>query len=195
MTVRRFQWAIQGLTPLRTHSAALADNLDTYAKAIKGLSKKRNKTEEDERELNRLEARGGMYVNNGKVVLPAGNIKAALVDAAKSERKGESAKRSLQVGNDVQFSFDGPTSPDDRAVDPACYDRRIVSLNPQRGTKGSRTRPIFSGWAASGTVLLDDVGIDPKDVERFLALVGLMGLCEKHGGFGQFEVKKFEELG
>lgn len=188
MSVKTAKFKIGELTPLRTHNAALADKTDPYAMQISVLSKKRNRTQEEENHMRSLEARGGMYVRDGKIVLPSGNIKAMIVDAAKTERKGKAVTRFFNMLGDVEFTFEGEQDPDKRIEDDALVDKRIVSLNPQTKTKGIRSRPIYNGWAVAGSIRFEDSEISMDEVKRFFERASIVGLCERYDGFGQFEV-------
>lgn len=188
MPAETAKFKIEEVTPLRTHNGALADKLDPYAMQMAVLSRKRNRTEDEENNLRSLEARGGMYVKDGKIVLPSGNIKAMIVDAAKTERKGKAVTRFLNMVGDVEFTFDGEQDPDKRIEDETLVDKRIVALNPQTGTKGIRSRPIYNGWTITGSIRFDSSEITMDELERFFERASIVGLCERHDGFGQFEV-------
>ena len=139
--------------------------------------------------MRQLEARGGMYVEDGKIVLPSQNIKAMLADAAKVERKGSTVKKVVNILGESTFKFAGEPDPDKRAEQAEYVDERIVSLNPQTRTKGIRTRPIFDGWSAEGKLRFENTDLDEAALARFFELAGVIGLCERHGGFGQFDVE------
>src|ERR1700748_2033656 len=54
-----------GCTPLVIHNVRLANPLDSYTRAIKAISSKRSKTEDDHAEMMRLEWEGGLYIDSG----------------------------------------------------------------------------------------------------------------------------------
>lgn len=182
-----------GTTPVRTHSAALVDPMDPYTRELKPLLKKRTKTEADDEQMAFLEARGSMYVEDGKLVMPERNIKAMMSDAAKSKRLGTTCKKNLQVSR-TTFTFSGPQDPDERAKDAEYRDRRVVSANPgsSSGTKTIRTRPLFDDWAVTGKLVFPTGILDVTDLKEIMMLAGISGCCERWDGFGQFEVTKWE---
>lgn len=182
-----------GTTPLRTHSAALVDPMCLYTREIKVLQKKRNKTETDDEQLAFLEARGGMYVEDGKVIMPTRNLKAMLRDAGKSKRLGTAIEKNLQV-LESELVFGGPQDPEERARLGDCRDRRVVSANPGSGkkTKTIRTRPIFRDWKVSGRFIFATGALNPDELKEVMELAGISGCCERFDGFGQFEVTEWQ---
>ena len=54
--------SIEGTAPLLMHNIRLADPLNPIAKAMKAISSKRKKTDDDLAQLARLEFEGGLYV-------------------------------------------------------------------------------------------------------------------------------------
>jgi hypothetical protein len=52
-----------GRTPLVVHNDQLANPLGSYTKAIKAISSKRAKTEDDHLEMSRIEWEGGLYID------------------------------------------------------------------------------------------------------------------------------------
>lgn len=166
--------------------------MDPYAKKIKELAKKRTRTEPEEFKLRELEARGGMYTHKNKVTMPAENVKAMLADAGKQFRQGSTVKKAVNMTTEfLKLTFEGPTDPDVRAADVEYRDERIVSLNPQTKTKGVRTRPIFREWKVSGTLRFNEAVISKDELKAIFEAAGISGFCERHAGFGQFELTKF----
>jgi hypothetical protein len=167
--------------------------MDPYQREIKLLQKKRTKSEADDEQLAFLEARGGMYVEGGKIISPKRNIKAMLRDAGKARRLGTAIEDVLQV-TETDFTFSGPTDPDERARTPECRDRRVVSANPggRTNTKTIRTRPIFEDWKISGRLIFANGKFTAADLKEVMQLAGISGCFERFDGFGQFELTGWE---
>ena len=187
------EFEMKGITPVRTHSAALVDPMDLYAREVKLLQKKRTKTEGDDEQVAFLEARGGMYVEDGKIIAPTRNIKAMLRDAGKARRLGTAIEDVLQV-SETDFTFSGPTDPDERARTPEYRDRRVVSANPggRTNTKTIRTRPVFHDWKISGKLVFANGKFNADELHEIMELAGISGCFERFDGFGQFEVSGWE---
>ena len=188
---------MKGITPLRTHSAALVDPMDLYAREVKLLQKKRTKTEGDDEQVAFLEARGGMYVEDidgvKTIVAPTRNIKAMLRDAGKARRLGTAIEDVLQVV-ETDFTFSGPTDPDERARTPEYRDRRVVSANPggRTNTKTIRTRPVFHDWKIVGKLVFANGKFNADELYEVMELAGISGCFERFDGYGQFEVSRWE---
>jgi len=55
--------------------------------------------------MSKIEFLGGLYVNNGNVVVPADNFSAMLINAAKSERLGKIAKSGLFCSDHMILNY------------------------------------------------------------------------------------------
>lgn len=193
--IRKFHFKLVGLSALRTHSARLADPLDPVTRQVKALSTKRKRTPEEEELLSKAEALGGMYIKGGEIFFPGANLKAALVDSAKRNKMGTAVERSVVVLDEtIKFTYSGPTDPTERINDPSCIDRRIVSLNPQSGSKGVRCRPVFENWVIEGVIAAEVAEIAEDQLKGFFQHTGFLGICEHHGGFGRFDLTEFGEV-
>ena len=79
-------YRIEGVDPILMHNGQLANPRNSYAKSMKAISSKRNKTGDDFDELARLEFCGGLYMTdgNGKPCVPCwpgANVLAMIRDA------------------------------------------------------------------------------------------------------------------
>ncbi len=127
--------------------------------------------------------------------MPAENVKAMLCDAGKAFRLGSTLKRAINMrGVNLDLDFSGEQDPDLRAKDKDCRDERIVALNPQTKTKGIRTRPIFEDWVLSGELAFNDKSTTAAEIKEIFESAGLSGFCERHAGFGQFDVTEWEKV-
>ncbi len=67
-------YTIRGTTPMMMHNERLANPFDDLTKAIKAISGKRKKTEDDLIEMSRIEWLGGLYsIDSDKPVLQTSN--------------------------------------------------------------------------------------------------------------------------
>ena len=97
-----------GTTQMHTHNIRLANPDDQFARAISQISAKRKKTEEDRKEMARLEWHGGLYTELGtayspammeqegiQLVIPQHNLKRCYKETAKATRQGRTIDRAL----------------------------------------------------------------------------------------------------
>lgn len=190
---------VVGISPLLMHNNQAANPLSDYAKALKRLSSKRNKTDEDYRELARLEWESGLYLHQGKVVIPARCIEAALWNGAKKTKNGVKFKSGVLVEEDnMPLSYEGvPIATNGAGIIPNPeLDKFYPKYNYQALVKVGnqtvlRTRPIFHNWSFKTTLIYDPTVID----ERTLLSIGedagrLVGLLDNRPRMGRFMVEK-----
>ncbi|MBK8123994.1 MAG: hypothetical protein IPK54_10670 [Dokdonella sp.] len=79
------------------HNPRMVDPEYDLNRQIKAITGKRKKTDEDLREIERLEWYGGLYEENGVVVQPTSKVRKCLIEAAKIRKPGEGHGKSLVV--------------------------------------------------------------------------------------------------
>jgi hypothetical protein len=181
---------MKGIAPLLFHNNRLADPLDTYSKAIKAISGKRKKTEEDLEEMARLEFLGSMYVNGQKEpVIPAKLIYGMLAGkggAARKEKEGPAAKAGLFINGNFPLEFDGPKTPEALWEDERFRSREAVRI---QSSTVIRTRPVFEEWAAKVTVEYAPDLISEDTLKRWVEVAGReVGVGDWRPQHGRFSV-------
>lgn len=182
-----------GTSTLLMHNQRLADPLDPFAKALKGVSGKRKKTDEDHEEMARIEFEGGLYFDPdlGPYV-PGINVHRSLVEGARITKRGKDVERALLVLDDVcPLAYRGPRDVGGLYADKSHVSRRSVKVGQSRIP---RTRPAFSEWALECDAELDLGLLDFDDVRVIAETAGsLAGLGDyrpssPHGGsFGRYQ--------
>lgn len=183
---------INGTSPLLMHSDRLSNPLDPLTKEIKTYTGKRKKTDDDHLEIARLEWRGGLY-HDPKVgpYIPARNIKAALIVAAKKTKDGPKMKSGATILDSMcRLQYRGPRDIDALWDDGGFTDIRSVAVQSSRTM---RCRPVFPEWSATFTIVYDPAVVDKADLIRFAETAGqLVGIGDYRpangGDFGRFEV-------
>jgi len=178
---------IQGVTPLLMHNGRLADSLDPAAKTLAAAVRraKKSKADADQLEVRRTEWYGGMYCNaDSRPILPADSLEGALVEGARAHRLGKKAKGGIIVTDDALLEYPGP-----RTVDELCADGGFMKCAGIRvGTsRVIRTRPMFTTWSATFSVLWDPAQIPDRDT--FLEIVdsaGNSGIGDWRPKYGRF---------
>jgi hypothetical protein len=185
--MQKLEFRIRGVSPLLHHSARLANPRDPIVKAMKKVSSKRSKTDDDHDELSRLEFMGGIYVNSeGRVIIPGECIEAALLAAAKKQKLGPKAKSGIFVSDDNLLIYKGPQTAEELFKDPEFVDIRCVRVTTSRIM---RTRPIFKRWECCFTVTFDNSQLDDYQIREFVETAGsIIGLCDFRPRFGRFEI-------
>jgi hypothetical protein len=184
--VNKFRLTIQGDgNGLLVHNARLSDPLDPAAKALKKLSGKRNKTEEDHLQLSRVEFEGGLYFDD--VVgpyIPDQNIFRALVDGAKLTKMGVKVTRGLFLTTQVNpLAYNGP-----RDVEGLWAAGNVHKASVKVGTQRVvRTRPWFREWGVEVEGFLDPSVMELAELQAVADNAGrFIGMGDWRPRFGRF---------
>lgn len=190
--LKRIKAKIEGEAPLLMHSALLNDPLSEVSLAMREISRRRSKSEDDIMELARLEFLGGLYVNEKqRPVVPGPNIESCIVDGAKAQKLGKRFKAGVFVNHDPELEYDGPRTPERLFKDARFRDTRRVKVG-QSGVM--RTRPIFQQWALEFSIDYNVEAADFRTIECALVQAGRMvGLCDYRPRFGRFRVVSMDE--
>lgn len=185
------EFEISGVAPLLVHNGHLANPTAPIVRAIKEISSKRNKTDEDLMELARLEFHGGFYLDeNGQPIIPGEMIEAMLVEAAKKNRLGKAFKAGIISDGNWPIIYDGPKDVDAMWADGSFAFQKMVVVSR---AKILRTRPIFNTWSLKFTVhFLPDV-VNESQVRQAMEIAGqIIGLGTWRPRYGRFTVNKAE---
>jgi hypothetical protein len=184
----KYACRITGVAPLIQHNGQLADPLNYFAKEMKKISGKRHKTEADLEQLARLEWRGSLYLNNGRVVIPGEVLEAHLVEAAKKVKKGPQAKAGLFCDGMFLLDYDGPRDVEALWSDEAF--RMTAGVRVQRN-RIMRTRPIFHVWSLSFEVQYNASQLNLSEIAEFVRIGGeQIGLGDWRPRFGRYLVEE-----
>ena len=176
-----------GRTGLVMHNGRLADPLDPLAIELSKLTDKRNRTEEEEREISDFEWFAGLYYEKDLgTYIPAENIVRCLRDAATAWKLGEAVYDFVHVTTDrIPLQHDGPADARKLQKLESYRLRKTVKIGRNRTP---RTRPIFRTWNMSFDIDLDDADLNLSDFERIVERAGRLegvGTARKLG-FGRF---------
>lgn len=203
--MQQIHFTLTGISPILLHNGQTADPLNRYAKAMKSLNSKKQKTDEDYVAISRLEWFAGMYHfhsdgsdkidDDGKVavssdcrvIIPAVNLEAALKAGAKKSKLGKSIEAGCFIEDDARLIYDGPDDINAIYLDGRFINRSAVKVGM---AKVMRTRPIFRKWSLSVVVSIDESVIEVRQVSKAWQDTGrLVGLGDWRPRFGRFEVK------
>lgn len=186
MQYKSANYRIRGVVPLLVHNGSLADPLNPIVKEMKKYTGKRDKTEADHAHLSKLEWYGGLYQEDGKLVIPGEMVEAMLIEGAKKKKKGPAAKAGLVCERSFPIIYEGPQDIDELWEDGGF--RFTTGVKVQRN-RVMRTRPIFKKWELDLEIFYLDALLNKSDIEEFLRTAGIMiGLGTWRPKFGRFEV-------
>jgi hypothetical protein len=179
---------ITGTEPLLMHNSRLADPLDPMAKALKGVTGKTKKTDDDHLEMAKLEFLGGLYFDDvAGPYIPGDNISRMLVDAGRKRKLGTKVTAGCFVTssiNPLAYGHGEPRTPMELWDSGRFSHRASAKVGMQRV---NRTRPHFPVWTTSATIYLDTEVLDESDLRTLVDIGGrLVGLGDWRPRFGRF---------
>lgn len=195
------------------HANTGANEFDPITMAIKKISSKKTKTEEEKLLMRDLEWVSGIYhddkysmaevlckkeptepFKNEGIYIPAENFERAIKEALKLSKKGKNceAKFSL-IENKVYIDFGGPKDIRKIFENPRYRDDRVVTVNGK--SKIVRCRPRFERWEADFSIRYRPDYIDAEDLISALNTAGqIMGVGDYRPRYGRFSVEILEDI-
>lgn len=180
---------LTGVAGTILHSGQMADPLNKFAKALKAISGKKKKTEEDYAAMAKIEFMGSLYLTeDGKPGWPGENIESMLIAAAKKQKEGPTAKMSIFIDGVCPLIYKGPTDPEAMWSDEQF---RIVASVKVSTSRVMRTRPIIRQWMLDVPIQFDPALAEETQVFRWLEIAGQqIGLSDWRPRYGRFTVEK-----
>jgi len=155
-------------------------------KEIKKITSKRKKTDEDYEKIAELEWYGGLYIDDGKIVVPGENIEAMIVAAAKKNKLGKQFTAGLMCDGSWPLIYDGPKN-----IDKLWENERYRLMKNVRvgQAKVMRCRPIFRSWKLEFELQWLPELINEEQIDEAVVIAGrIIGLCDWKPKFGRFEI-------
>lgn len=182
------QLVITGVTPILLHSDKAADPLSPEAKAIKQITSKRTKTDEDREEMARLEYFAAAYMDDQGPYIPAFNVERSLKQGGTVSRNGTRVEKAFFSNPECDHSpliYDGPRRIEDLWADYSFRDSRLVKVGTSRVV---RVRPKIDHWRLVLTGELDTAIIDYEEFQRVADDAGRMAaLGDYRPRFGRYD--------
>lgn len=202
MNLSKLHVLVSSVAPIVLHNGRLSNPLDPYVIAMKRITGKRKKTEEDHALLARLEWEGGLYADPDiGVALPAEVIDAAIAEGAKRTKQGKNVKASVICLQDhVPLNYDGPKWPKGTVMDgktlcnPALDKLYAATHFQHRARVGMacvmRTRPLFTKWSCEFDLQFDPSIVNRDDLIEVVQNTGrLAAIGDWRPRYGRFDAK------
>jgi hypothetical protein len=182
------KYRLTGVAPLLMHNGQLSDPLNEWAKAKKKITDKKKKTEADQEEIGHIEWLGSLYLYNGGPCIPREALKATLVRAANTLKKGTKVKPGLVCETHAPLIYDGPSDPESLWKD-GRFTYRTTKRQGQ--IRVVRTRPMFFPWSADVSIAFSDEMLNPDEVDELVFIAGhTIGFLDERPEYGRFAVHK-----
>jgi hypothetical protein len=183
-----------GLFDLLMNNARGVDKLDPLVIEKTEITKKKEKTDDDEKRLAQLDWEVSIYYDDEMgPYLPCDNMKRAIRDGATRIKKGKDIGRAVvPLEERARLEYDGPRDLAALWASGRFSDRRSVVINNKRIM---RRRPRFPiGWNVTFALSYDPAAINRKDLVLAAEYAGkLYGLGDYRpdtgGPFGRFGVE------
>lgn len=183
-----------GTSPLLMHNPRMLDPEFELTRAIKAITNKRKKTDEDLRQIEKLEWHGGLYTSNGsgppKLVQPSSKVRKCLIETARINKQGKQVERAVSFSElFVPLQYEGPTDLDKLYEDGRFTSRLPVVIGQKRVM---RVRPSFMPWGLKlPGFFVEDAGLNFDELERIVEMAGVVqGIGDNRvNGYGRFEAK------
>lgn len=181
------QYRISSAVPLIMHNGQTSDPLNQFAKALKKVSGKRNKTDADFEEMARIEWYASLYLHQGRPCLPGENWERVLLDAGRKLKLGKQVQAGCFCPGAYVLDYDGPTSIDELWEDENFRFTVGVRVNQARIM---RTRARFNTWACTVEMRYDPQMLDLAQLHQIMTIAGeSIGIGDWRPKFGRFTVK------
>jgi len=169
------------------HNGQLADPANDFAKKMRKITSKRNKTDADFEELGRMEWHGSLYLKDGEPCLPGEILEAAFVTAAKKQKKGQQAQAGITCPDSYPLVYEGARKPEELWND--LQYRHTVGARVKQ-SRVMRTRPIFREWSCKIQVQYDDSLLNEEEVKHIVRVSGeIVGVGDWRPKYGRFKVE------
>lgn len=183
-----------GTSPLLMHNPQLLDPEFEITKLMKGITSKRKKTEEDLRQLEKLEWYGGLYTMNGStppvLCQPSSKVRKCMIEAARIFKLGKQVERAVSFADvSVPLAYEGGKNIDKLFEDKKYWSRLPVVVGQKRIM---RVRPQFFPWALKlKGFFLEDAGLNFSELQNIIETAGLaVGIGDNRvNGYGRFSGK------
>lgn len=206
--MKQVAFQIEGIAPLFLHNSQAASPLSQFSKAMKKITAKRKKTEEDHEALALIEWASGMYgTEPGEVTvdgasvrikgfgvpcIPSDNLERMLVDAATKQKLGKVFKAAVFVDGDTPIKYAGPKTVEKLFGDPQWIDSRLSKVGQATVL---RTRPIFHEWSLEFNVNFLPSELEESQVRDAVDTASrIIGLGDWRPKYGRFIVKSAEVI-
>jgi hypothetical protein len=178
---------LTGTAALLMHNIQLANPLNSYARAMKVISSKRKKTDEDYEELARLEYLGGLYISEQLgPYIPGANIEKCLIEGGRVTKQGKQIERGLfVVDNEIPVLYRGPRDALGLLADESFRDVAAVKVGQARVM---RTRPMFRDWSVEVDCEVDGGLLNVETLQSIATDAGnMVGIGDHRPRYGRFQ--------
>ena len=188
MAWQKVSYQLTSEAPLILHNGQTADPTNKWAKAKKQVSSKRTKTDADYEEMARIEFLAALYMDEHGPIVPAPNIEAMLINAAKKSKEGQIAKSGMIAVSHMSIQYDGPRTADELWADERFRFTSIVRISMSRV---ATTRPIFNEWSGVVQLQYENTQTNVARLDDWMQVAGsIVGVGDWRPQHGRFSATR-----
>lgn len=179
-------FVLTGTSPLLVNNPQTADRLNPWTQLIAELTGKKKRTDDEERQLQRLKWEAALYHEpDVGPYLPGIAAWKSLLEASRLTRQGKTVERGLiPVTDKMPIEYDGP-----RDVEGMWGAKRFVDVRDAvpAGKRVIAVRPKFQPWKLRFEAMFDPEQVNERDLKSFAEAAGRMiGIGTYRQRFGRF---------
>jgi hypothetical protein len=185
-------FTLRGTAPLMVNNPQTADRLNEWSQLIGELTGNKKRTDDEERQLQRLKWEASLYHDPDLgPYLPGIAAWKAIVEAGRVSRKGKQVERGLSPLTDkMPIRYDGPRDKEGMWAANRYADKRDAV---PAGKRVMAVRGYFPlDWSVTLEAMFDRALVNERDLASFAELAGkIIGIGTYRQRFGRFtaEVK------
>ena len=188
--MKKITFKIEGTQPLMLNNSQVVNPFNKYTLALKPLTAKRKKTEDDMNEIYRLQFESSLYMKGDTYIIPGDHFWKSVCVAAKEQKLGKKFEQSFQVWEDCILDFpEKDLTPNELYEEKSHVDIRDGVI--QGRSRVPVCRAIFTEWNTVVECWYDESQLDEKDIVNIFNVAGQRyGVGTYRQKFGRFSIKK-----
>lgn len=175
------------------HNPQTVNPFNEFTKAIKPLTAKKKKTEEDMMQLYKLQFLASLYMKGGQYIIPAQMFWKSICTAAKEQKLGKKFEQSVLIPDDSLLDFEDKDCPPDMLFDDEELRSKYVDIRDGviMRARVPVCRSIFPKWKTIMTLWYDEKQLDESDVLDIVEIAGLRyGIGTYRLLYGRYQIEK-----
>lgn len=195
--MQSIKFKMTGVCPLMLNNPQTVNPMNEYAKALKELTSKRSKTDEDQNEIFHLKFLASCYLNNkGQYIIPANMIAKSFEAGAKENKLGAKFQRSVFVFNDCLLKFpENGCTPEElwKNHSETYVDIRCVGVQK---AKIVTARMIIPQWELTGELFFDETQLNKSQIWLAMKNAGSRyGIGTYRQLYGRYDIEEIKDEG
>lgn len=190
--MKKICFKVEGVQPLMQNNSQTVNPFNKYTVALKPLTAKRKKTEDDMEEMYALQFESSLYMKDDTYIIPADHFWKSVCTAAKEMKLGKKFEQSFQVVDDCILEFpEKDMTPKELFEEKSHVDIRDGVI--QGRSRVPVCRAIFAEWSTVVECWYDESQLDKNDIVRIFNIAGCRyGVGTYRKKYGRFSVKELK---